>query len=45
MNMNDQLARELIRERTSHRFPTQRPSHPAAARALRRLAKRLDSTQ
>jgi hypothetical protein len=45
MNMNDQLAKELIRERTSHRVPTMRPSHPAAARALRRLAARLDGTR
>ncbi len=45
MNRNDDLAKEIIRERTSHRVPTMRPSHPTAARALRRLAERLDSTQ
>ncbi len=45
MNMNDQLAKELIRERTSHRVPTMRPSHPRTARTLRRLAARLDNTQ
>ncbi|MEJ7774400.1 MAG: hypothetical protein WKF72_06270 [Nocardioidaceae bacterium] len=44
MNLNDQLAKDLIRERTAHRFPTRRPSHPRAARALRRLAQRLDQT-
>jgi hypothetical protein len=42
MNLNDTLAREIIRERTNHRVPTQRPSHPRAARMLRRLAERLD---
>ncbi len=45
MNMNDQLAKELIRERTSHRVATKRPTYPHAARALRRLAQRLDNTQ
>jgi hypothetical protein len=42
MDMKDTLAREIIRERTDHRFPTQRPSHPRAARLLRRMAQRMD---
>jgi hypothetical protein len=42
MNMNDSLAREIIRERTNHRVATQRPTHPRAARMLRRLAQRLE---
>ena len=42
MNMNDTLAKEIIRERTDRRVHTQRPSHPRAARMLRRLAQRLD---
>ncbi len=44
MNLNDQLAKDVIRERTVHRFPTRRPTHPRTARALRRLAQRLDQT-
>lgn len=43
MNFNDQLAKEIIRERISHKVATRRPTHPRAARALRRLATRLDS--
>jgi hypothetical protein len=42
MDMNDMLAREIIRERTAHRTHTQRPTHPRAARLLRRMAQRLD---
>jgi hypothetical protein len=42
MNINDLLAREIIRERTSHRVATQRPRHPRTARLLHRLADRLD---
>jgi hypothetical protein len=42
MDMNDILAREIIRERTDHRVHTRRPSHPRAARLLRRMAQRLD---
>lgn len=45
MNMNDQLAQELIRERTSHRTATQKPTHPRTATMLRRLANRLDGTR
>ena len=43
MNMNDSLAREIIRERINHKTATQKPTHPRAARMLRRLAQRLDS--
>ncbi len=42
MNLNDDLAREIIRERTQRKHPTMRPSHPRTARMLRRLAERLD---
>jgi hypothetical protein len=42
MNMADQIAREVIRERTTHRVAYQRPRHPRTARALRGLAERLD---
>jgi hypothetical protein len=42
MDMNDILAREIIRERTAHKVHTQRPSHPRAARLLRRVAQRLE---
>lgn len=45
MNLNDELAKEIIRERSAHRVPTQRPTHPRAARMLRRLAERLDETR
>ena len=42
MSMNDQLAKEIIRERTAHRVATQRATHPRTARLLRRLANRMD---
>jgi hypothetical protein len=42
MNLNDQVAREIIRERSTRRFATQRPAHPRAARMLRRLADRVE---
>lgn len=42
MDMNETLARQIIRERTDHRIPTQRPAHPRTARLLRRMANRLD---
>ncbi|MBA2444343.1 MAG: hypothetical protein H0V49_03310 [Nocardioidaceae bacterium] len=42
MNINEHLAREVIRERTKPRLPTQRPVHPRAARVLRGLADRID---
>jgi hypothetical protein len=42
MNLNDQLAKEIIRERTTHRFVTRRPTHPRTAKVLRRLAERLE---
>lgn len=43
MSLNEQLAREIVRERSTHRFPTQRPTHPRTAKVLRRIADRLDS--
>jgi hypothetical protein len=42
MNMNDELAKEIIRERSSHRYATKRPTHPRTARVLRRLAERFE---
>ena len=42
MNLNDQLAKEIIRERTHPRDAMRRPAHPRAARMLRRLAERFD---
>ncbi len=43
MNFNDQVAREIIKERTQSKAATRRPSHPRAARILRRLADRVDN--
>ncbi|MGI8578904.1 MAG: hypothetical protein ACR2KG_13545 [Nocardioidaceae bacterium] len=43
MNITDQVANEVIRERTSRRVATQRPTHPRTARILRRLANRLEA--
>jgi hypothetical protein len=45
MNINDQLAKEIIRERSTRQFVTQRPTHPRTARVLRRLAERLEQTR
>ncbi|CAA9378839.1 MAG: hypothetical protein AVDCRST_MAG21-1653 [uncultured Nocardioidaceae bacterium] len=45
MYFNDQLVREIIRERSTRRFPTQRPTHPRTARLLRRLADRADGNR
>ncbi len=42
MNFNDQVAREIIKERTQHKDATRRPTHPRAARMLRRLADKAD---
>lgn len=42
MNLNDQLAKEIIKERSHRRVATQRPHHPRTARMLRRLADRFD---
>jgi hypothetical protein len=42
MNLNDQIAKEIIRERSTRRYATKRPTHPRTARALRRLAARFD---
>jgi hypothetical protein len=41
-NMTQQIANEVIRERTTHRTAMRRPSHPRTVRALRGLAERLD---
>jgi hypothetical protein len=40
--MTQQIANEVIRERTTHRTAYQRPAHPRTARVLRGLANRLD---
>ena len=42
MNLNHDLAREIVRERSLPRTATRRPTHPRAARALRRLAERME---
>jgi hypothetical protein len=42
MTLTDQVAREIIRERSERRVPTQRPTHPRTARMLRRLADRAE---
>lgn len=39
----EHLAKEIIRERSTARQPLQRPTHPRAAKMLRRLADRFDS--
>jgi hypothetical protein len=44
MNLNDQIAKEIIRERSTHLHHVQKPSHPRTARVLRRLAERFEST-
>lgn len=40
----EHLAKELIRERSTHRPPMQRPTHPRTAKVLRRIADRLDAS-
>ncbi len=45
MNFNDQVAREIIKERTQRRETTKRPAHPRAARLLRRLADKADGAR
>jgi hypothetical protein len=45
MNLNDQLAKEIIRERSSRPYLTRRPTHPRAARMLRQLAERLEQAR
>ena len=38
----DEIAREIIRERSQCRDPVARPTHPRTARMLRRLADRVE---
>jgi hypothetical protein len=45
MNLNDQLAKEIIRERTTQTVVTRRPTHPRTAKVLRRLADRLEQSR
>jgi hypothetical protein len=40
----ENLAKEIIRERSTPRHPMQRPTHPRTAKILRRIANRLDSS-
>jgi hypothetical protein len=40
--MEDKIAAEVIRDRTTHRDAYQRPVHRRAAKVLRNLAARLD---
>jgi hypothetical protein len=42
MIMSDEIAREVIRDRTDRAAASCRPRHARAARALRELADRLD---
>jgi len=42
MNLDDHLAREIIRERVAARKNLRRPTHPKAAGVLRRLAERME---
>lgn len=42
MHHHDQIAREIIRERSQPRVAVARPSHPRMARMLRRLADRVE---
>lgn len=42
MSMHEDLAREIVRERSTHPVPTQRPTRPRTARVLRRIAERID---
>jgi hypothetical protein len=39
----ENLAKEIIRERSTPRYPLQRPTHPRTARVLRKIADRFDS--
>lgn len=43
MNLNEQIARQIISERVAVRSASRRPTHPRAAVMLRRLAERIDS--
>jgi len=40
--MNEQIAKDLIAERSQARRVSRRPQHPRAARVLRKWASRLD---
>ncbi len=40
--MNEAVALEVIRTRTTQRFHHQRPSHARTSRVLRRMAEHLD---
>lgn len=42
MNVNELLARQIIHERVTVRSASRRPTHPKAARLLRRLADRVE---
>jgi hypothetical protein len=42
MNLNEQIARQIISERVALRSSLRRPTHPKAAVMLRRLADRID---
>jgi hypothetical protein len=42
MSINEHLAKEIIRERSAQRRSLQRPTHPRAAKVLRRIADRFD---
>jgi hypothetical protein len=44
MNMNDQIARQIITERVAARAASRRPSHAKTAHMLRRLAARVEGT-
>jgi hypothetical protein len=42
MNLNEQIAKQMITERVAARRALRRPNHPKAAGMLRRLAERME---
>jgi hypothetical protein len=42
MNLNEQIAKQIITERVAARRTTRRPRHPRTAGVLRRLAERME---
>jgi hypothetical protein len=42
MNINEQIAKQIITERVAARSGSRRPTHPKAAGMLRRLADRVE---
>jgi hypothetical protein len=42
MNLNEQIAKQIITERVATRSAMRRPTHPKTAGMLRRLAERME---